>query len=362
MRFNGIAGIAFAGLCALYATTAMAEDKVAVMKLDSLGSNTDKHAAMVLEALSNEVLKSSSMSLDSSGSDITYTEMQMVTGCDKDASIGCYDAACEALGASAIIFGSIAEGGETKLVWYVSGKGIFREVSGKVIDRATAEKLARDMIVGEVGNLIVTSNVDGAEIYIDGKHVGMSSDNEKNAKPIELLAGNYIVAVRKQGYDREDAVKVVIEPNKKAKVHFDMTVAADPEVFQSAFKIAGWTTLGVGVAALAAGAGLGGAVKSWQDEMDGKTGNGGPIFGNNKSAEDATNLNNKGKKGAVASTVLFGVGGFLAATGAALVCVGYLYDFTGEKADAELLGNGYMPKVDLQVSPEYQGMTLGWTF
>ena len=149
MRLHSMAGLIFAGVCTLCATTAFAEEKVAVMKLDSLGRNTDEQADMVLEAVRNEVIKSS-LTLDSNGSDITYTEMQMVTGCDKDASIACYDTACDTLGSPAIIFGSVEEGGETKLVWYVSGKGIFREISGRVTDRRSAEKLARDLVSSRI--------------------------------------------------------------------------------------------------------------------------------------------------------------------------------------------------------------------
>ena len=354
MKLHWIAGIAFAGICTLCATTAFAEEKVAVMKLDSLGSNTDEQAAMVLEAVRNEVMKSS-LSLDSNGSDITYTEMQMVTGCDKDASIGCYDAACETLGAPAIIFGSVEDGGETKLIWYVSGKGIFREISGKVSDKQSAEKLARDIVIGEVGKLVVTSNVEGALIFVDDKQVAVSVNPKSKPEPIELVTGSYIVKVRKPGFNREDPVKVDIEPDQTREVHFDMTVATDPTVFRKAFKIAGWTTLGVGAASLVAGGVMAYFVNDWQNDLTNA------IF-SDRDGKKATDINNKGKKGAIAVDVLFGVGGFLAATGVALVCVGYLYDFTGEKADAELMGNSYMPKIDFQLSPEYQGMTMGWTF
>ena len=70
--------------------------------------------------------------------------------------------------------------------------------------------------------------------------------------------------------------------------------------------------------------------------------------------------NDAGKTAIKAANGLIGVGAGLTAIGVALVLTGYLYDFAGE--DVEASTSPYMPKIDLNVTPEYQGMNLGWTF
>ena len=318
----------------------MAEDTVAVMKLDALGSKVDQESSMVLESLRDVVMSTPNLVLDANGGDITYTEMQMVTGCDRDASIACYDAACETLGAPAIIFGSIKDGGETHLVWYVSGKGIFRETTGVVTDKESADKLAKSIIVGDVGSVIVTSNVPGADVFIDGKRVGMSAEFKENAQPIELVTGNYVIAVRKGV--------------TSSYVHVDMTVAQDPEAIAKGVRIAGFVTGGVGIASLIAGAAVGGYYQlSENDNVMNPIKEG----GNGKKYDSK---NDAGKTAIKAANGLIGVGAGLTAIGVALVLTGYLYDFAGE--DVEASTSPYMPKIDLNVTPEYQGMNLGWTF
>jgi hypothetical protein len=352
MKFNRFAGLALAGLCTLCATDALANDTVAVMKLDALGDNVESQTTMVLEALREQVMNSD-LTLDANGSDITYTEMQMVTGCENGESIACYDMACETLGAPAIIFGSVKDGGETHIVWYVSGKGIFREKKGIVTDKASAEKLAQSVIVGEMGSLVVTSNVPGADVFIDGKRVGMSAEFEESATPIQLVAGNYIVAVRKDGYEKEDAVKVTIEGNNVAKLHVDMVVAQDPEAIAKAVRIAGYSSLSVGVASLIAGGVFQFLVSNTNEEIDNKI-----------KAHDDQSYNYTGKFREVedvykpCTIAFYAAGGFFTAAGIALTVVGFVHDFAGEDVEA----NNAMPKIDFNVTPEYQGMTMGWRF
>jgi hypothetical protein len=337
------------------------------MKLDALGDNVESQTTMVLEALREQVMNSD-LTLDANGSDITYTEMQMVTGCENGESIACYDMACETLGAPAIIFGSVKDGGETHIVWYVSGKGIFREKKGIVTDKASAEKLAQSVIVGEMGSLVVTSNVPGADVFIDGKRVGMSAEFEESATPIQLVAGNYIVAVRKDGYEKEDAVKVTIEGNNVAKLHIDMVVAQDPEAIAKAVRIAGYSSLGVGVAALIAGGVMSFMVEdsnkylkdylcyhgtcpdkpeNWKEDW-GKENNNPTTYPKGKIGTDYE----------TAQIALYAAGGFFTAAGIALTVVGFVHDFAGEDVEA----NNAMPKIDFNVTPEYQGMTMGWRF
>ena len=158
MKLNRISGALLACTCFFGATDAWA-DTVAVMKLDVLGDKVDAQATQVFEAIRTAIMNAEDFDLDANGGDLTYTEMQMVTGCDKESSIACYDTACETLGAPAIVFGSIKTGGETHVVWYKSGVGVFREVKMTVTDQASADALASKLVVGSKGQLIVTSNV-----------------------------------------------------------------------------------------------------------------------------------------------------------------------------------------------------------
>lgn len=354
MKMNRIGCALIACTCLFGAADALAADTVAVMKLDVLGEQLDMEASLVSDALRDAVMKDDNLILDANGGDITYTEMQMVTGCEKDASIQCYDTACETLGAPAIIFGSVKNGGEVHLVWYVSGKGIFREATGTVKDHDSAVALASELVVGEKGKLIVTSNVPGADVFIDGKRIGMSAEFEENATPIELVTGKYLVSVRKDGFTKEDSVNVIIEGGKTSTVRIEMAVATDPEVIRRGVLIGGYTSLGVGVASMIVGTVLPFISKSkGEGNVDDKI-----DAGSNFKASDVSLAKNL----KIASYATLGVGGFFVAAGIAMIVTGYVYDFAGEDIDKGLAANPYVPKIDFDMSKEYKGVNFGWTF
>ena len=339
-------------LCALCATEAMAQDSVAVMKLDVSSADAESQSAMVLDALRSEVTKSD-RTLDANGSDVTYNEMQMLTGCDREASIACYEAACETLGSSAIIFGNVADDGMTSLVWYVSGKGVFREVSGVVTDKESADKLAQRMVVGEMGSLVVTSNIPGADVFIDGKRVGMSAEFIDNAQPYTLLAGNYIVSVRKEGYQREDAVKVTVVGNEQAHVHVDLVVALDENKIKDVMIYTGWGALGVGIAGLIGAGVVEGLMSKEQKDMNSAIHNG------NEGGDNISNMNSKGQTLENTKMALYIVGGVGIAAGVTMLCLGYFYNFESDKAS---LADTRIPEVNIAASPEFSGINMGWTF
>ena len=340
---------AITALCTLFATEAMAQDSGAVMKIDVSSVEAESQAAMVLDALRSEVTKSD-RTLDANGSDVTYTEMQMLTGCDREANIACYEAACETLGSSAIIFGNVAEDGQTSLVWYVSGKGIFREVKGLVTDTESANKLAQRMIVGEMGSLVVTSNVPGADVFIDGKRVGMSAEYMENAQPFSLLAGNYIVSVRKEGYQREDAVKVTVVGNEQAHIHMDLVVALDEDKIKRIMIYTGWAAFGVGVAGLIGGGITEGLMKVHQSDFNKAIHQG--------TSDDLESMKNKGETMDTAKMALYIVGGIGLAAGVTMLCLGYFYNFESDQA----LADTRIPNINVAASPEFSGVNLGWTF
>ena len=361
MKMNRIAGMALAGICLLGAGNAYADESIAVMKIDALGSEVQQAADVLLSALRDEITNSDYI-LDAAGNDITYSEMQMVTGCDDAGNIACYNAACEALNAKSIIFGTIKENGETHLIWFKSGRGIFREVTGTASDRESVVRMAKEMIVGDMGSVIVTSNVPGADVFIDGKRVGMSYEFAENAKPIELVTGNYVVSIRKDGYAIEGDRKVVVTKGNVSEVHINMTVAKDPEKIRQIVTYTGYGTLAAGAVAMIVSGAIMGVLHSDnlkynEDIRNGKNPpRGGTLLsGNYSSANDA------GKDKMLGANIGMGIGGFLLAAGVALVVTGFVYDFEGEDVD-KAYSNKYMPKVDFNVSPEYQGMTMGWSF
>ncbi|MCL2326162.1 MAG: PEGA domain-containing protein [Proteobacteria bacterium] len=354
-------------LCVFGAFEAYAQDSVAVMKIDVVGSGVDAQAGMLFEALRREV-GGSQFELDESGSDITYSEMQMLTGCDQEDDMSCYSAACGTLGSSMIVFGTMKDGGTTRVVWYNcvhregQYRGIIREVPNAVVtDQASAAKLASDLIVGKMGTLIVTSNVPGADVFIGGRRVGMAAEFASNAQPISLLSGRHMVIVRKDGYNQDPGIELTIEGDKQQTVHVDLTVAIDENKIKGVMKITGWTTLGVGLGSLAA-AGLvsymqydlnnaaKAAILGDKDEVSSK-------FFTFEGADRHKKANDKGKDVLqITNIVLWGAGGLLTVAGVTMVCLGYFYDFGSDEAMAG------MPKIDIAVTPEYQGVSFGWRF
>jgi len=229
---------------------------------------------------------------------------------------------------------------------------------------AHAQDLVADVAEGELGSIIVTSNVAGAEVFIDGKLVGLSVESEGSAEPIQLPRGDYMVSVLKDGFNKDGAVKVSIEAGKQQRVHMNLTKTIRRHKIDNstndALKIAGWTTLGVGVATfVAAGVVMGlhyDLMKSdavsrelhgeWHWVVDSG------IFEGKKS-DDADALEQRLKR---TNYVLWPVGGVLATGGLIMTCLGYLYDFG---SDGALSG---VPVVNVAVMPEYQGVSLGWKF
>ena len=144
------------------------------------------------------------------------------------------------------------------------------------------------------------------------------------------------------------------EKGKTEKLHVDMVVATDPEEIRNGIKIAGWTSFSVGLAALVAGT----LTQVWtyfdvpgspENEFNKKI--------KNKDEIGYSDIQTKADRLRYATMGLFIGGGVLTATGIALLCTGYLYDFSADVEEAS-----YAPKINFNLSPEYQGMSLGWTF
>jgi len=141
----------------------------------------------------------------------------------------------------------------------------------------------------------------------------------------------------------------------EAKAQDSVAIAHD-NIGNDALKIAGWTTLSVGVASLITA----GVVTALQHDLnetmnraileDNKELSSGAFKG--KSIKDADTL---GQRLNTTNLVLWPVGALLTAGGIVMVFFGYLYDF----GDDNVAG---MPAVNFAVTPEYQGVSLGWRF
>ncbi|MCL2325000.1 MAG: hypothetical protein FWC40_00645 [Proteobacteria bacterium] len=144
---------------------------------------------------------------------------------------------------------------------------------------------------------------------------------------------------------------------------------ADSEPINDALKIAGWTTLGVGVATLITAGVITGLQVDLQKSMEDSVNQYEAAFGGldpqmsswelvsgifkGKTIDDGEAL---GRRFETTNIVLWSVGGVLTAAGVVMTCLGYLYDFGSDDA---LSG---MPAVNFAVTPEYQGVSLGWRF
>ncbi|MGI5829496.1 MAG: PEGA domain-containing protein [Bradymonadia bacterium] len=335
-------------------------DSIAVMKLDTEGDVDDSLRSSLLDAVRTEVLNSN-RSIDARGGDVSYLEMQILTNCDRAASIACYEAATDMLGASQIISGTMNENGTAKLIWYVTGKGIFRTVEGSVTDIDSSVKLAQRLLVGDMGSLVVTSNIPGADIIIDGKRMGMTAEFLDNAQKIKLVAGTYIVAVRMDGYTSQDPQKVDVLGDEEVVVNFDLAVKLDQSKMQRVMKYTGWALLGTGVASMAVGGIVTGLAYDSHSKLRDclKNSKDTTVTGCDPAIYSKTtpkNINNKANHMRTGGFIALGVGGGLAVIGSTMLILGYFYDFGADEAIAG------MPKLNLALSPEYQGMGLQWNF
>ena len=297
--------------------------------------------------------------VDEKQSEKAYSEIQMQTECEdvgnSKAANMCYILASAELQAEEFIFSTIDAGGETQIIWYGEGSKGIHVYRGKVTDLDSAEQLAKDIFIGKVGFLKVVSNVPGASVVVAGKRIGMTGEFENSAPVIELVARDepYEVTVREKGYSKEEAQRVFIEEGETRTIRVNMAKLTDPEEIRKAVKIAGYATLGAGAAAVIVGGVLYALGDSKNNDVSNKIKSGDATYdykGNKSSADGMLT-------GAVAS---FGVGGFLLVAGGVLTALGFLYDFSYESYEDS--GVAAMPKVDFRVSPEYQGLTLGWTF
>ena len=332
--------------------------KLVVLLPDATAMGLDKDVQLLHEALL-QYARGSEYLLDEKNSELTYSEIQTMIDCmdvgrSKAANM-CYILASSELKTEEFIFSTINEGGQTQVIWYGEGAKGIHVYNGVVNDMDSAQQLAKDIFVGKVGFVKVTSNVPGASIYIAGERVGMAAEFEASAQPIELVARDepYEITVREKGYSREDAQRVYVREGETSHIHVDMAVMTDPEEIRKAVKIAGYTTLGVGALGVVAGGVLYALASNKNDELGDKIkggANGSDFHGIKSSRDDLF----------TGSVIAFGVGGGLLVAGAIVTAVGFLYDFSYESMEANQ--NRAVPKIDFNLSPDYQGMTLGWTF
>lgn len=344
---------------------AYAQEGIALLKFDLDGDVPEEIISYMNDALRTEILNAG-RGVNTDASDTSYTEMQMLYDCDPETPIACYETACSNLGTSQLILGTINDDKEVNVKWYVSGKGIFREHESVINTKEDAVKLAKRLIVGDIGYITVTSNVPGADILIDEKRVGMTAEYVENAQKLELRAGKYVLSIVSEGYVTNTQT-ITIDGFQDENIHVELAEVVDYEALRKKFDIAGYSLIGAGGAMLIAGGAMHAYMRfSLQDDFNkypsSEEAKQASLDENKKWMEEKNNL---GKGLAIGGDVLYGVGGLLAAGGVALILVRHLYKFEGEELQEEMSAEptaSRIPSIDFAVTPEYQGMTLGWKF
>jgi hypothetical protein len=133
-----------------------------------------------------------------------------------------------------------------------------------------------------------------------------------------------------------------------------MAVAQDPEAIAKAVRIAGYSSLGVGAASFL----VAGVLSYFVDDYNKKVDSYIKDVSKSKPKLERSEYDKYNVAYKYSAWAMYGVGGLFTAAGIALTVVGFVHDFAGEDVEA----NNAMPKIDFNVTPEYQGMTMGWRF
>ena len=99
------------------------------------------------------------------------------------------------------------------LPWAIIGIFILIVLGAAIIHSLTNRNPGPPRPVGELRlpkvNVIVQSNVGGAEVYVNGQPMGLTSDTHYNVMLFNLAPKTYQITVKKQGYvDRTESVEV----------------------------------------------------------------------------------------------------------------------------------------------------------
>jgi hypothetical protein len=78
---------------------------------------------------------------------------------------------------------------------------------------------------GQTGRLIIGTNMDGVEIYVDGERVGTAGRNAPLA--IDLSEGEHALRAERLGYEPVERTELV-SPGREASVTMNMLIPARP--------------------------------------------------------------------------------------------------------------------------------------
>ena len=79
-------------------------------------------------------------------------------------------------------------------------------------------------------DLIIQSNVGGAEVYLDGQHKGFTSDTKYQGRLFNLARKTYQITLKKEGY--ADGVKTVAVTGKTLTQNVRINIQPNAEVSQ----------------------------------------------------------------------------------------------------------------------------------
>jgi len=182
---------------------------------------------------------------------------------------------------------------------------------GDNILRDRSALFARSILYGNDGRLVVDSTTPNTSVFVN--------DDFRGIAPVEidtLALGMYTVRLESEGFQsRTEVAPVDLGDNRYSWTLTSAAVARTQREPSDGFGAAPYVVLGVGVAILGGGIGVGVAKNSTQNDFDSLLA--GDVFDRNEAEE----LRDRGRRQAALSNALLGVGGVAIATGVVLLIV-----------------------------------------
>ena len=318
---------------------ALAQDSVAVLKVELREGASEDAVVALGEAIKGEV-RGAGMALSSSGGDVTLTDIQLIIECE-DATPECLDAVCDFVSSQQLIYGHMT-GTQAEITWYKKGQGFERAASGEAGDGKSQEKLARRLIQGDTGTLLVSSGQEvGAEVLVDGNPVGLTP------LTMEFPVGDHSVQVKKMGFEETQPKTVSLVADGQSQLDFEM-VAMAGDFNMSPLMTWGIIFAGTGSGVLVGAIATGLIFESKKQDLKDL----GSVDAN--ELDKALDLEKERDNYQIAANVLYGVGGTLTAVGLTLIIV----DLLDEENDQAQAGFEY----NFALSGDGAAATVGLRF
>jgi hypothetical protein len=322
---------------------------VAVTKVVVEGKIDGELAVTLKEGLKSEVRQNDSLKIVLSADNYSLPDLQQLNGCE-ELTEECLNKITDSLGADALAFASLKKvpgGYSVDLKWYLRkgdhSKALFERqvpdpkrpeegiVKGDSERKFENEvpKIAFRLFGGDTGTLIITSNIDGAEVMIQGGEFdGTQLAGLTPFQNDRMLVDNYKITVRKREFL---TITQDVQINAGQRVEIPVELVPANQGYGPASKaliISGWSVAGTGGAFLVAGLITGIMTNSKQNEFDSKLVSSDLTF---DTIDEARTIKDDGNTLSDTTNVLLGVGGGLTVVGLTLLLLGYTEVFDEEE-------------------------------